>query len=114
MKLWALRMENSATKQPITGQIASHLDDRSSQQPGQEGASEGEVFSKWSWGVPGRRLEDRIRDLCARAVYEQGTEWSRTVSELQVAIQEHLLRLANTTALTLVGKPEVVRERRHT
>ncbi len=64
--------------------------------------------------MPGRRLEDRIRDLCARAVYEQGAEWSRTVSELQVAIQEHLLRLANTTALTLVGKPEVVRERRQT
>lgn len=62
--------------------------------------------------MPGRRLEDRIRDLCARAVYEEGPNWSRTVSELQTAIQEHLLRLANTAALTLVGKPEVVRERR--
>ncbi len=106
-------MANPARKQPITGQIVFHLDYRSSQHSEHEGASEGEVFSQWSRGVPGRRLEDRIRDLCARAVYEQGAEWSRTVSELQTAIQEHLLRLANTTALTLVGKPEVVRERRH-
>jgi len=63
--------------------------------------------------VPGRRLEDRIRDLCARAVYEQGNDWGNTVAELQMAIQEHLLRLANTAAaMTVAGKPELVRERR--
>ena len=65
--------------------------------------------------MPGRRLEDKIRDLCARAVYEQGAQWSRTVTELQTAIQEHVLRLANmTTAVTVIGKPEVARERRQT
>ena len=64
--------------------------------------------------MPGRRLEDRIRDLCARAVYEEGPHWSRTVKELQVAIQEHMLRLANTTAaMTVAGRPDVARERRH-
>jgi len=64
--------------------------------------------------VPGRRLEDKIRDLCARAVYEQGTQWKNTVTELQIAIQEHVLRMANTTAaMSVIGKkPEVARERR--
>jgi len=63
--------------------------------------------------VPGRRLEDKIRDLCARAVYEQGADWRRTVRELQAAIQEHVLRMANTTAaVTVIGKAEVARERR--
>jgi len=65
--------------------------------------------------VPARRLEDRIRELCARAVYEKGPQWRATVQELQIAIQEHSLRLANATALaTLGGKPETVRERRNT
>jgi hypothetical protein len=64
--------------------------------------------------VPARRLEDRIRELCARAVYEKGPQWRATVQELQIAIQEHSLRLANATALaTLGGKPEAVRERRN-
>ena len=63
--------------------------------------------------MPGRRLEDKIRDLCARAVYEQGSDWRRTVTELQNAIQEHVLRMANTTtAMTVIGKADVARERR--
>ena len=63
--------------------------------------------------MPGRRLEDKIRDLCARAVYEQGSEWKHTVTELQAAIQEHVLRMANTTAaMTVIGRAEVARERR--
>jgi hypothetical protein len=46
-------------------------------------------------------------------VYEQGADWSRTVRELQAAIQEHVLRMANTTAaMTVIGKAEVARERR--
>ena len=65
--------------------------------------------------MPGRRLEDKIRDLCARAVYEQGADWKHTVVQLQAAIQEHVLRMANTTAaMTVIGKPEVARERRQT
>ena len=63
--------------------------------------------------MPARRLEDRIRELCARALYLQEPEWSTVVHELQLAIQEHILRLANvTTAATVAGKPEVMRERR--
>ena len=63
--------------------------------------------------MPARRLEDRIRELCARALYEKEPLWSATVHELQLAIQEHLLRLANlSAAATVAGRPEVVRERR--
>ena len=63
--------------------------------------------------MPARRLEDRIRELCARAVYEKGSQWSGTIHDLQRAIQEHSLRVANlTTAATIVNKPHLIRERR--
>ena len=64
--------------------------------------------------MPSRRLEDRIRELCARVLYEKGTGWQKTVHELQSAIQEHSLRLNNkTAAATVGGKPEVIIERRN-
>jgi hypothetical protein len=51
--------------------------------------------------------------LCARVLYEKGTEWQKTVHELQVAIQEHSLRITNKTAVAIVGgKPDVIVERR--
>ncbi|MGC2474039.1 MAG: hypothetical protein WA485_06870 [Candidatus Sulfotelmatobacter sp.] len=63
--------------------------------------------------MPGRRLEDRIRELCARVVYETGPQWRATIRELQTAIHEHSMRLANATAAaTVIGKPQVLRERR--
>ena len=63
--------------------------------------------------MPARRLEDRIRELCARAVFEKGAQWKATVHELQLAIQEHGRRVSNlTSAATIVGKPHLVRERR--
>jgi len=63
--------------------------------------------------MPSRRLEDRIRELCGRALYERGAEWEMTVHQLQLAIQEHSLRLNNmTTAATVGGKPEIFLERR--
>jgi len=65
--------------------------------------------------MPVRRLEDRIRELCARVLYAKEPEWSTVVHELQLAIQEHILRLANVaTAATVAGKPEVMQERRKT
>ena len=64
--------------------------------------------------VPTRRLEDRIRELCGRALYEKGPDWVATIHQLQLAIQEHALRLANlTTAATVAGQPHLVRERRN-
>jgi len=63
--------------------------------------------------MPARRLEDRIRELCARVVFEKGAQWASTIHELQLAIQEHTLRVSNlTTAATIVGQPQLVRERR--
>ena len=64
--------------------------------------------------MPLRRLEDRIRELCARALYEKGPEWLATVQELQSAIHEHALRLSNlNSAATVAGKPQFVVERRN-
>lgn len=64
--------------------------------------------------MPARRLEDRIRELCARALYEKEPEWTATVSELQSVIQKHALRVTNlAAAVTLAGKPDLMRERRN-
>jgi hypothetical protein len=64
--------------------------------------------------MPARRLEDRIRELCARALYAEEPDWIATIYELQSAIQEHALRVANlTTAATVGGRPHLVRERRN-
>jgi hypothetical protein len=63
--------------------------------------------------MPARRLEDRVRELCARTLIERGPDFVATVHELQRAIQEHVLRIANlTTAATVAGKPHLLRERR--
>ena len=45
--------------------------------------------------MPARRLEDRIRELCARALYEKEPEWSATIRKLQLTIEEHGMRVAN-------------------
>ena len=64
--------------------------------------------------MPARRLEDRIRELCARALYTEGREWSETVHQLQLAIQEHALRVANLTSVATVGgRPDLILERRN-
>jgi hypothetical protein len=64
--------------------------------------------------MPARRLEDRIRELCARSLNTQGTEWSETIQELQLAIHKHALRVANlTSAATVGGRPDLILERRN-
>jgi len=55
--------------------------------------------------MPARRLEDRIRELCARALYEKEPQWSATIRELQLATQEHAMRIANLRAATIAGQP---------
>ena len=63
--------------------------------------------------MPARRLEDRIRELCARVLYEEGQDWTAIIRQLQSAIQEHALRTANLTcAATVAGKPHLIAERR--
>ncbi len=63
--------------------------------------------------MPARRLEDRIRELCTRLVYEKEPEWGGTVKELQHAIQEHVRRLGNAAAAaTVAGQLEAWKDRR--
>lgn len=64
--------------------------------------------------MPSRRLEDRIQELCARALCTQGSEWSAIVRELQLAIREHALRVANLVSVATVGgRPDLILERRN-
>ncbi|HWZ75760.1 MAG TPA: hypothetical protein VNX87_04435 [Candidatus Sulfotelmatobacter sp.] len=62
--------------------------------------------------MPTRRLEDRIRELCARALYEKEPAWSVTIHQLQMAIHEHVLRVSNaSTGAVVTGRP-LITERR--
>lgn len=63
--------------------------------------------------TPPRRLEDRIRELCTRALHPEEPECSQVIAELRSAIQEQTLRLENLAAAAAVaGKPDLIRERR--
>jgi hypothetical protein len=63
--------------------------------------------------MPSRRLEDRIREICARLVVEEGTEWSATAHQLQLALQEYILRMNNlATAVFLAGARAIERRKK--
>jgi hypothetical protein len=60
-----------------------------------------------------RRLEDQIRQLCARAVDVRGEDELHHVSqELRTALREHLSRLKHKAVVKLVKKDEGFQERR--
>jgi hypothetical protein len=60
-----------------------------------------------------RRLEDRIRALCIRAVEtESERERLQTLEYLRVALREHNRRLKRVAALKLVEKEDGVQETR--
>lgn len=61
--------------------------------------------------VRARRLEDRIRSLCAHALVAQEPELNVILSDLQGALHEHAERL-RTNALARLFKGEA-KERRH-
>ena len=64
--------------------------------------------------MPARRLEDRIRELCARAIHTKDPEWSAVIAELQIAIGAHNLRVKNlAAAATVAHQPQLLRERRN-
>lgn len=48
-----------------------------------------------------RRLEDRIRELCARVIIARGQESERKLEELKVALAEHTERIRKAAILTL-------------
>jgi hypothetical protein len=50
--------------------------------------------------------------MCARLLYEKEPEWTVTARELQSALQEHMLRMANlASAAVVAGK--FAKERRN-
>ena len=59
-----------------------------------------------------RRLEDRIRELCARALHLEEPELTATIRELQTTIHEYLLRLSNIDIATNM-RPDLLLDRRH-
>lgn len=62
--------------------------------------------------MPARRLEDRIRELCARLLMEQEPNWSATARELQLALQEHVRRISDlATAVFVAGAATKERRR---
>ena len=51
-----------------------------------------------------RRLEDRIRDLCAKTVSAPEDELGPIISELKAALREHTQRLRKLAAAKLIRK----------
>ena len=65
--------------------------------------------------VRARRLEDRIRELCAEAVAATSSHKARPIlAELQSAIHQYTHRLRARAAGLLAGRAEFPRERRKT
>jgi hypothetical protein len=62
--------------------------------------------------MPSRRLEDRIKELCARLLIEEEPKWTATAQELRSALQQHILRMNNlATAVLVAGKPTAERRK---
>lgn len=53
-----------------------------------------------------RRLEDRIRELCARALIARGRELGAVVEDLKSALHEHTERLRQVAVAKLVRGEE--------
>jgi hypothetical protein len=52
--------------------------------------------------TPLRRLDDRIRDLCAQALTAEGTDLDAILSTLQLELREHTARIRKLAAQKLV------------
>ena len=60
-----------------------------------------------------RRLEDRVRELCSKALAARDHELTAILAELQAALHEHSERLRQIAILKLAGiKGELPPERR--
>jgi hypothetical protein len=51
-----------------------------------------------------RRLEDRIRELCARVIITRGQESETKLEELKAALAEHTERIRKAAILTLLNQ----------
>jgi hypothetical protein len=54
--------------------------------------------------VPYRRLEDRIRELCAKAVTSDDSEFPSVMSELRSAIREQIEKIRTLAVRQLAGE----------
>ena len=54
--------------------------------------------------MPNLRLEDRIRDLCAKAVTSDEVELSSVMSELRSAIHEHIAKIRALAIRQVAGE----------
>ncbi len=64
-------------------------------------------------GIPSRRLDDRIRELCTDAVTVKNSHQVKSIlSELQSAIHQYTRRLRARAAGILTGRFEYPPERR--
>ena len=62
--------------------------------------------------VTSRRLEDRIRELCAAACQAAGAELDAILKKLQAALQEHNRRFRKLAADSLVTGGKKQKDRR--
>jgi phosphoglycerate-specific signal transduction histidine kinase len=69
-------------------------------------------FAPFGLCMPVRRLEDRIRELCARVTSAKEPERRVILEELHSAVHEHLLRGDKPIVRQRDGKPQLIRERR--
>jgi hypothetical protein len=54
--------------------------------------------------VPYRRLEDRIRELCAKAVTSDASEFPSVMSELRCARREQIEKIRTLAVRQLAGE----------
>jgi hypothetical protein len=63
--------------------------------------------------MPSRRLNDRIRELCGKAIVAKESEIEPVLVELNTALRQHSLHLRKLAAETLVGAVSPVSDRRN-
>jgi hypothetical protein len=64
-------------------------------------------------GVPARRVEDRIRELCIEAVDAKSSHKTQLIlAELRLAIRQYTQRLRNRAAAVFSGCTDLPPERR--
>jgi transcription elongation factor GreA-like protein len=54
--------------------------------------------------VPSRRLEDRIRELCAKVTLVHGSELNTALDELKTALNEHSKKVRKIAAEGLLSE----------
>jgi hypothetical protein len=56
--------------------------------------------------VPSRRLEDRIRELCAQAVASGDADFSEVLAQLRSAMHQHIEEMRKMVVEHMEGKNE--------